>query len=83
MIFCGLVKKNLTIAICPLKNGHCMWKHRKSAECCYTSDDLTKEEFCALVGIEKVPSDEELQNRQKTLQDLLLKDNYENPTLDS
>lgn len=83
MIFCGLIKKNLSVPVCPLKNGHCMWKHRKTAECCYTSDDLTKEEFCSRVGIDQVPTDEQLQELQKNLQDLLLKENYENPTLDT
>lgn len=84
MIFCGLINKNIFASVCPMPSKKCMWKHRETAECCYTSDKLTKEEFCSLVGIEQVPTDEELQQRQANLQNLLLKDEKnEDPTLDT
>lgn len=84
MIFCGLIGNNIDAEICPLKKGKCMWQHREDQHCCYSFEKMSKEEYCNLVGLLEVPSDEELEQRQLNLQNLLTEDkNDEDPTLDT
>lgn len=84
MFFCGLIGKNIVVSSCPMPNKKCMWKHRDTAQCCYTHESLSKEDFCKLVGLKRIPTDAELQQRQKNLQKLLLKEqSNENPAIDN
>lgn len=77
MIFCGLIKRTIQVSACPLLRAECMWKHTKTAECCFTTDKLTKEQYCELVGLEEIPSKEELEQRLTSLQNLISKDIYD------
>lgn len=52
MSFCGILNKEIVVSSCPLMDGACMWKHRKTGLCAYTSDELSTEAFCERVGIE-------------------------------
>lgn len=70
-IFCGVVKKLLPVPVCPLKDGQCYWKHRQTAQCCFTADDVTAESFCERVGLDNPPSPEELTALQEKLQEAL------------
>ncbi len=53
MTYCVAINAELLISVCPLKQGGCMWQHRKTHHCKYTSEDLTTEEFEALVDAPK------------------------------
>lgn len=75
MIFCGIISKYIQVAACPVKS--CMWKHRKTAECCYKNRTFSKEEYAELVGLDEIPSDTELAKRQVRLQSLIKEDLYE------
>lgn len=77
MIFCGIINKEIQVPVCPLKTGTCLWKHRKTAMCCYTTDKLTKDKYCELVGIDNVPDNEEIAHRRQALQNLLIKEKYQ------
>ena len=58
MSFCIAVEAELVISTCPLRAGACLWQHRKTEQCKYTSEEQTVEEYCARVGAE-LPTDAE------------------------
>lgn len=57
MIYCPLIKKSLSINICPLKK--CMWR-TVDGQCKYTDKPLTVEEYCTLMG-KTIINDEQIE----------------------
>lgn len=53
--FCVVIDKQLAVSQCPLPNGACIWKHRKTGRCTYSevfaSSDFTANEFATRVGL--------------------------------
>lgn len=70
-IFCGIIKKELSSEVCPLKKGVCYWQHRQTGACTFTVDELTAEAFCERVGITEPPSAEKLESLRTQLQEAL------------
>ncbi|QRE00087.1 hypothetical protein [Burkholderia phage BCSR5] len=58
-VFCGIIKRQLLVATCPLPKGSCVWKHRVTGQCKYTEADLTPVQYAELVGA-KMPDHSEL-----------------------
>lgn len=50
MTYCVAVEANLLVAVCPLRVGACMWQHRTTHHCKYTEQEISPEEFAALVN---------------------------------
>lgn len=74
MTYCGIIKKNLKITVCPLKPGRCLFQHRQTNECKYTGRDLTLDEYCQRVGQDR-PDDLQLESDKLLLLDLIKKEN--------
>jgi hypothetical protein len=49
--FCGVIGHQLLVSSCPLNDGRCMWKHRKTGMCAYTNLSLNAHEFAEHVGL--------------------------------
>lgn len=70
MIYCPLVKRDLSLDVCPLKK--CMWRTVDGA-CKYTDKTLTVEQYCAMMG-KQVVSDEQIEKiKNKVMENI-----YEN-----
>lgn len=58
---CAVINAPLITPTCPLPDGACVWKHRKTGVCkyssAYDSDPPSAQDIAILVG-ERVPSEE-------------------------
>lgn len=54
--FCAVIEKQIATPVCPLPDGHCMWKHRQSGRCTYVEDQpaLSPNEYAAKVGLPQI-----------------------------
>jgi hypothetical protein len=70
--YCVVIEKRLAVSQCPLPDGSCIWKHRKTGRCTYSeafaSNDFTANEFAARVGL-PVPDSEALAIIKNSLAD--------------
>jgi hypothetical protein len=56
-MFCGAIKKDLSVATCPLRQGDCYWQHAKTNKCKYTVEEITVDQFCERTGRTLPPDD--------------------------
>lgn len=74
MIFCPLVKKSLSIDVCPLKK--CMWR-TLDGQCKYTEQTLTVEQYCSLMSKNPISDEQIEQIKNKVMENVYENSKYQ------
>mgnify|MGYP007082186890 CR=1 FL=1 len=75
MSYCIIIEKELVTNICPVPEANCMWRHRVTKECKYSSElqGAPPHVVAPIVGV-RTPYDSEIENLRAALRAAITKE---------